>query len=256
MARILAFTCTDISLTRHLLKDIGDQSAGKASSSGIGWVQDDRSLLRIQPKPSLISPLDLLCDVPSRSILVSVNNDDLGRSAADVQPHRFRRWVFAADSIQTNLSFDELYAHVPEFLRQNIKGKTREEVLFHLVLAELHQGASLPGVRENSEKAEAICNVVKRVRGLDPDLHLSALFATDRAIFGVSLGQELHWRAWEGLEVREEPVFAGHKPSSVKHSTFRALMIANESIDDWSEVPDNSVFWFDSQWTPKTLSLD
>lgn len=255
MARILAFTCTDISLTRHLLKEVPSH-AEKVSSSGIGWVQDDRSLLRVQPKPSVVSPLDLLSDVPSRAILAAVNNDDLSRSAADVQPFRFRRWVFASDAIQTKLSFDELYANVPEFLRQNIKGKTREEVIFHLVLAELHQGASLPGVRDHAEKAEAIRAAISDLKSLDPDLHLSALFATDRAIFGVSLGQELHWNSWEGFEVTEEPVFAGHKPSSTKHPTFRALMIANEPIDDWAEVPDSSVFWFDSQWTPKTLSLD
>lgn len=255
MARILAYICNDISLSPHLFKTVGPSEFLETSSSGIGWVQNERSLLRINPKRSRTSPIELIADVPARATIASLNNDQVTRNAYDVQPFRFRRWVFASAgmSTQEDPPRQALIEEVAPFLAQNIKGSTLDEVVFHILMTHIHQAETRAGERSTEELAKAILVGVERIRAID-EIEIQALIATHRNVFSVGIGGPIYTMSFSGLDVKEEALFAGHKPKTTANPAFRAAMFQNWE-DEGSVRLSDGVSWIDANWEIQTLPL-
>lgn len=255
MARILAYICNDISLSSHLFKTVEPSESLETSSSGIGWVQNERSLLRINPKPSRTSPIELIADVPARATIASLNDDQVTRNAHDVQPFRFRRWVFASTGMSApeDLPRQALVDHVAPFLVQNIKGSTLDEVVFHVLMTHIHQAETRAGDRNTEELANAILEGVQSLRRLDK-IEFQALIATHRNVFSVGLGSPIYAQSFAGLDVQEEALFAGHKPKTTSNPAFRAAMLQNWEGKESVRLNDG-VSWIDANWEIKTLPL-
>jgi predicted glutamine amidotransferase len=125
-------------------------AAPPISRWGLGYVQGGDVLLVRTPKTSS-SPVDLaspLAEIRSDcaiALAVRDKNDSVPGGTDNTPPFRFRRWLFAqmpgAGGLE--LANARLLAHVPEFLRRNIRGRTPEELVFHVFLAMLHDEGNL-----------------------------------------------------------------------------------------------------------------
>ena len=108
---------------------------------GLGYVQGGEALLVRTPRSSS-QPVDLF------SPLTEIQTDcAIGQAIVDTRvsgtdntpPFRFRRWMFAqSGAFQLDDIWARLLEHVPDYMRRNIKGKMGSELVFHVLLAMLH----------------------------------------------------------------------------------------------------------------------
>ncbi len=67
--------------------------------------------------------------------------------ASDLPPFRFREWLFTYNGPPQLLSaFDERFRSLPDFLRRNIHGGSSAEVIFHVLLHQLHKLGAIVSV--------------------------------------------------------------------------------------------------------------
>jgi len=115
---------------------------------GLAYAQSGDVLLVRTPKAST-TPVDLaapLAELPTDcAIAQSVAIGADGYAGTDnTPPFRFRRWMFGLTG-QPMLegATQKLVAHVPEYLRRNLKGRTPGELVFHVFLAMLHDEGAI-----------------------------------------------------------------------------------------------------------------
>lgn len=214
-------------------------------------------MLRTNPQPTDTGAavLALLGDVPNRAVIACIRDGGLPRvDANNLQPHRFRAWVYAHDGETPESAGvrQDLLDAIPQFIRGNIKGTQASEILFHHLLGSLHRDDALelkpfdPGAA-----AAAIAAAVGKIQHEGALASYSAILAGERDTFAVRLGPPMWYRAIHGLEViEEEPMFAGHRPKTTQHPSFRAVMMVNGDRpgEDWLEVPDRSVAYIGADW--------
>jgi hypothetical protein len=124
---------------------------GPIARWGLGYVQGGDTLLVRTPKASA-GPLDLAAPLATLhtdcaiGLAIAASDRDRYGGPDNTPPFRFRRWLYA----QTGLSevhdigdvVPHLLAHIPEYLRRNLKGRTTAELVFHVFLAMLHDEGS------------------------------------------------------------------------------------------------------------------
>jgi len=262
MPRMIAYLGNDDSLTPVAVQSLRDSldfpPTSESSGFGFGWIQDGRSLLRTNPKPGAAGPdfVGLMADIPSRSIVGHLRgSDEEGVDALDLQPFRFRRWVFAhvGEEPELEQTRAELLETVPEFIRGNVKGGRGSEVLGHLFLGELHRGDLLERGRTRPQAcAEALFETMSRVQVEAAIAEFSFVAVTERGIVAGGLGRPLYFRQIRGLDqLREQPLFAGHHPKPVRHPSFKAVVVTDSAVtedDGWSEIEDGRVLFVDTDW--------
>ena len=255
MSRLIAYACNNDSLTQAALKAFGAEldldSLTAPSGVGIGWVQGDRSLLRTNPKPLKPAPsiLHLMSDVPGRATIGYVRDGSLGVvRAVNLQPFRFQRWVYA--HVGGVSGAEALRARLPEHILRNIKGDSASEVIFHALVDELRRSDLLKKTPIRPQAVvTTLAEAVSEMESQGAVENLQIVLGTYRRIFAIRLGAPLYVRVIRGLEVKEEPIFAGHRPKAKKYSTFRAMLIVNGPRPvGWEEVPDRRVVWLDDAW--------
>mgnify|MGYP000005847932 CR=1 FL=1 len=133
---------------------------------GIGFYQQGEVLRRLTPLERAAGPLEfrrLAHDVRSQVLVGHVRRASpaAAASAANTHPFRFREWLFA--HVGSLPRFGEvaprLLQNVPEFLARNIAGETDSELLFHVVLAHLHERG---GLRHPDVGLDAVCEAIRR----------------------------------------------------------------------------------------------
>lgn len=114
---------------------------------GLGYVQSSQVLLSLHPR-STEQPVDFfeaLEPIKSDYVIGAVSEPDGLKGNPNTQPFRFRDWMFAQEG--TYEGFDDLLpqltAHIPDYMRRNIKGKMPAEHVFHLFLSMLHDSGKL-----------------------------------------------------------------------------------------------------------------
>lgn len=253
MTQIFGYICSDRNVTADLFKglheELGLYSAQDSAGFGMGWIQEDRSLLRTYPKPAPGTPslLNLLADLPSRVMVATVRKPgERSVSSNDLAPFRFRRWVWASTEAP-GATADGL----PDYIRQNIHGRSSAEALFHAVLKELH---AVDGIDDPKiDDARVAAAISRAVAGLErfPTL----LLATGKRMFALAGEQPLFYRLYEGYELQEEPAFAGHKPKPRTLPAFRAAVLTTApsglAREDWREVPTGQVIGLDTSADPR-----
>ena len=134
---------------------------------GLGYVQGGDVLLVRTPKASIV-PVDLAgpltAEIKTDCVIAQAVRDS-GPSAGgtdNTPPFRFRRWMYAQSGLDSQLFAEtgepragdaaaddigpRLLAHIPEYLRRNLKGRTPAELtfhVFHVFLAMLHDEGSV-----------------------------------------------------------------------------------------------------------------
>lgn len=268
MPRLIAFICNDDSLTplavSRLKPHLEFPATETSGGFGFGWLQDGRSLLRTSPKPGVGTPdfVDLMADIPARAVLGHIRSAEDGTAPPlDLQPYRFRKWVFAHEGEvpETKRARDELLSTVPEFLRRNVKGSSGSEVFGHMFWSELHRRGLLDKAAEAHERAAALASFTAGLQVQAAIGEFAAVTASERSLFCAAIGCPLYYREIRGIDgTRDEPLFAGHRPKATSYPAFKALVVTNAPLDtdEWEQVPDRHVLWVDRAWEPGLFPID
>ncbi len=257
MSHIIGYRCSDPTVSSHLLKALDDEMAlhppGASGGVGLGWLQDERSLLRNHPKPPVDLPSlpTMISDLPARTVVGHVRTPGLAPlSAANLAPFRFKKWLWVSPSS------DELPAattsEIPDHISQNIRGTSQSEWAFHVVLSELNRLELL----DNPERdVKGVVSAFSRSMAYLQDSGIMVspvILATNKWMLAMSGAETLKFRTVNGYEIQEEPLFAGHKPRTQNYPAFRAMMMTTSPVigTQWQEVPANQIVWFDAQNTP------
>ncbi|HEY4179707.1 MAG TPA: hypothetical protein VGM90_22855 [Kofleriaceae bacterium] len=119
---------------------------------GLGYVQGGDVLLVRTPKGSASSAIDLaspLAEIRSDCAIAVAVRDPINSSVPggtdNTPPFRFRRWLFGMTPGAGGLEVinARLMEHIPEYLRRNIRGRTPQELIFHVFLAMLHDEGNI-----------------------------------------------------------------------------------------------------------------
>lgn len=260
MPRMIAYLCNDDNLTpvavRSVQASVDLPATAQSGGFGFGWLQEGRSLLRTTPKPAPGSPalLDLMADIRSRAIVAHVRDAADGEAETlDLQPFRFRQWVVAhaGEDVGHPQTRQQLLSGVPDFVAANVKGTSASEIFGHMFLGQLHRAGLLDGPVDAARCAGALAQMLRDVQVEAAVGQIAALAVTDRALVAGSIGRPLYYREIRGLsQVREEPLFAGHKPRPTVHPTFKGVFVTDAPVEgeEWRVVPDGHVMWVDRQW--------
>jgi len=178
---------------------------------GTGSVQGSEVLLTKQPRWSSSIDVDLYDVARSAHAdawIGAVRLDQASPSgAADMDPFRFRSWLFAlAGGIDGFPALrSRLTASLPEFLRRNMQGHSAGEHLFHLFLAFLHDGGLLDArvpddalVRRALHQSLAFAHRLSKTSGF-AGLKGAALVTNGRLVLAESHGVPVHYWAFSGL---------------------------------------------------------
>lgn len=276
MSRLLGYMCSDDSLTPYATDEVRQQAwldeANLPATVGFGWVQESRTLLRKHPSQSSdpVDVLGLLADIPARSMLGHMReNLDGAVDTLDLQPFRFRKWVYAqSGQVPCMEEFrDELVAETPDHIRRNISGSTGAEVVFYRFYHWLKKcnalaPSRLQGERAAKAMAATLDEMEKKAHqaGFEGPLSIDIVAATERLVVAARLGDPVHYRVFNGIEQPgEEPLFAGHRPKKIQHPHFKGVFVGSKlqpTTDEWRELPERSVMWVDGSWEAKTATID
>jgi hypothetical protein len=132
--------CNQPERLRQALSPLGLLVPRPVGRWGMAWVKGGEVLVSRTPRPADVD-LDLaqaIAEPRSDTVLITAVGD--GGDSDDVPPFRFRRFLLSEDPTQT-LAADAwpgLAAHVPEFLRRTLHGRTTAELTLHTLVALLH----------------------------------------------------------------------------------------------------------------------
>jgi hypothetical protein len=127
-------------------------AGGPLARWGVGYVQSGEVLLSLHPR-EVKDELDfypVVSGVASDYVLGAADVEDGLRGQVNTQPFRFRRWLFAQENRAPEPASDggeaaiaALTSHIPDFLRRNVRGRSVQELFFHVFLAMLHDAGTL-----------------------------------------------------------------------------------------------------------------
>jgi predicted glutamine amidotransferase len=141
---------------------------------GLGYIQGGDVLLVRTPKSST-APVDLaspLAEIRSDcAVAVAVRDSSTSNvpgGTDNTPPFRFRRWLFGMTPGAGGLEkvSARLLEHIPEYLRRNIRGRTPQELIFHVFLATLHDEGNIddPNIATSVQR-RALAATIRLVQG-------------------------------------------------------------------------------------------
>lgn len=227
---------------------------------GVGFYQGDEVLHKKQPTPDG-QPVDwdaIVQNVKSDCAIAHVRQATVGAFSVDnTHPFRFRQWLFA--HVGTMTAFEELktelLAGLPDFLRRNIRGSSDSELLFHLVLGELHEGGQLDALTPSSEVVigaigKALRKVDDRVGSSRPTSTLNLIIANGQIVVGARHGGAFGWVERTGLtELAAGSIEEHARPGS---PLLRYVMLVSGA----AEVPEGFTALEDKHAVVVTRGLD
>ncbi len=172
---------------------------------GLGYVQSSQVLLSLHPRPmeTAVDFFEELSTIESDYVIGAASENPLLKGNANTQPFRFRDWMFAQEGgfEQFDDVLPQITAHIPDYLRRNIKGRMPAEHVFHLFLSMLHDSGklgdlnlSLTLARRALRDALAFVQTAMEKAGA-PAASLGNIIATNsRSMIVVRLDQPLYVR--------------------------------------------------------------
>lgn len=152
------------------LAPLGLSVPGPITRWAMAWVHGGEVLVARTPRPAEAG-LDLgpaLADPRSDCVLLTALSADDGGDPDDQPPSRFRRWMLSEDPTLTVDAdrWPALAAHIPDFLRRNLRGRTTAELTLHTLVALLHdQGRTDELTIRVGELARVVVEATSLVRG-------------------------------------------------------------------------------------------
>lgn len=267
MCRLFGYTLSDFSLFQLALSKTGDALRPNADEGpfdgwGLGFYQDDRPLLRKRPKPSEgdVSFVELASDIRSSLVVGHLQRQARGGKASEnMQPFRFRNWLFASLHDDTDALYHATQARLPDFLKRNVRGQTSSEALTHLFFDHLRKSARIESaILPPAVLFDALRSTLSEVGALVPEasqerpLDISLLFTTGRMLVAVNQS-ERPWAYLEtrGLEDQEAPLFAGHQPKTLSYPEFKSVCVAFDPAPSelsWNTLPPHHLIAIDERF--------
>lgn len=160
MTRLFGCTCNQPERLADALASVRSALVAEPPISrfGFGYIQSGEVLLSRRPHRASnrdVEAVDFypnLEEIRSDYVIGHAATDDGLAGNANTQPFRYRRWLFAlegrihAEPGDMSRVQESLLAHVPGFLRRNVKGKTLAEHVFQIFLSMLHDTNSIEDV--------------------------------------------------------------------------------------------------------------
>lgn len=215
---------------------------------GLGYIQGGDVLLVRTPKASA-TPIDLaspLAEIRTDCAIAQAVRDagDAPSGTDNTPPFRFRRWLFAQTPTRLETIAPALLAHVPEYLRRNMRGRTSAELVFHVFLAMLHDEGNIddPNLSTAAQR-RALAATIKLVTG---ELERAAKASETAVDTAMALGNVAltNGRSMilahlsEPLRVRRLTV---NNDRGEKDESFRGLLLVSggdgEAKDGFEDVP-------------------
>ncbi|MEZ4401967.1 MAG: hypothetical protein R3B06_18195 [Kofleriaceae bacterium] len=193
---LIAAMCNQPERLGEALAPLGLVAPSPPGPWAMAWVHGGEILVARTPRPTA-EPIDLgaaIAEPASDCVLATALGAAHPGEPDDVPPFRFRRWMLAEDPtvVVPSERFSELTAHVPEFLRRNLRGRTTAELTLHTVLALLHDQGRADDLTLRVEalgrvlvEATALVAAALRRAGLEPS-HGTVAASNSRALAIVS----------------------------------------------------------------------
>lgn len=262
----LSFILSDPLLLPCVVETLSDAVAqvepATAMVAGVGHYEVHEPLLAKYRPPTSEFLLQHLGELRSHVVVAAtVKAGDAFVHGADVQPFRYRNWLFAmAGRIDRVDGVDEVALPIPTYIHRNIRGGTVPEVLFHQVLAFLHRQGLLAGERwEMSPLRKALKSALSlEGMGLGGENSDCSMILTDgRILLGAALGRPVYMRVFKGIEGCKRchdrlgrPVFHEH----LRGAAF--LDTGSLPSEEWETISPNTLFQVDTSLNVETFSLD
>jgi len=222
---------------------------------GLGYIQVGDVLLVRTPRSSelpvdLAAPLigeppEIATDCAIAIAVRDVAGDPVLGGTDNTPPFRFRRWLFGQTAMRPWGNPDvaaRILEHVPEFLRRNVRGRTPSELMFHLLLAMLHDEGSSnlddPNLPVQSTR-RALAAMLKLVNAELARASLPALGGT----FAMSNGRSMVMAHLPGDTLRLRRLWVLDDRGN-RDDAFRGMIavsnMAGEPKDGFEEVAPNT----------------
>jgi glutamine amidotransferase len=259
---------------------LASRAADKPEGWGLGFVQGGDVLLQKRPRAETteVDLYGLIKDLKADAVVARVGFDQLAPErdgstpAEDVDPFRFRSWLFGSVGAVSPGTFESvrerLLESVPAFLRRNIRGRSPSEHVFHLFLAFLHDAGSLDAPSPSPSVVHgALRNAITFLDRLlvgsgDPSVSLAVVATNGRCFVAANASHPMRYLHVEGIS--DCPVCHGRLDDvrerhgrRIQHEGVRAVILeANRAVEGrggWREVPDRSALVVGADRVP-TLS--
>ena len=199
------------------------------------------------------------------TVVAHVRKATVGRPALEnTHPFTFQCWTFAHNGTVT--AFDTvknaLFAEVPARLRENIRGTTDSELLFHWLLGRMQQAGISPDQRcaELDRLIDVVSEALQHVASLCADAgakpaKLNILLTDGRIAVATRWNNSLYWLFRNGIHDCEICGIA-----HIRHSPgveYRATIVASEPVshEDWHEVPERTLVAIDRSIQPRLVAI-
>jgi predicted glutamine amidotransferase len=214
-------------------------ASGPIARWGLGYAQGGEILLSRSPRLRH-EDLDFHAAIQglrSDCVIAHACAPDELSGNTNTQPFRYRQWMFAQDGCTpgTPESRAAISEHIPDFLLRNIRGKTLNEEVFHVLLAHLHRAGSVDDVNLSPERSLQIVSESLRTwhaaaekAGISTGLG-NLMLSNGRSFLAVRLGQPLYLRR---LTIPA--------PRSGRDDSFRGVIVASAPAnpgEGFEEIP-------------------
>ena len=238
---------------------------------GIGFYHSGELLLKRRPldEKTTLTLDEMIEDVRADILLAHIRHATVGAlRTSNTHPFRYGQWMFADTGTVDGFGDmrNQLYESLPQFLKRSLRGETDSELLFHLFLSFLHDGALLdaPVVKPADgsramRSSLALLDRIGREAGRSPS-QLNMVVATPEYLLAACRGKRMGFRVLSGRE-DFEPLFGEEGPSKLRMPDLepcRLSVVASDFDDDalphgWTEVEAGSILSFSRTGDPETL---
>ncbi|WP_428262972.1 class II glutamine amidotransferase [Haliangium sp.] len=225
---------------------------------GLGYAQSGEILLSRNPRlhPDGVDLYGVIEDLRSDCLIAHAAAPDGLVGNANTQPFRYRQWMFAQDGEidDPDPLCAQLDAHIPDFLRRHVKGRTVAEHAFHVFLAQLHQAGSvdapnLAPLEARRLLAQAVALIRAAVARADAATRLGNLIVSNgRLLVAAHLDQALYMRR---LTVAD--------PRGSRDESFRGVLVVSAATvpgAGFEEIPAGAVLLVNRTIDTEIVPLD
>jgi len=270
MAHILSYLSNDSSLNALALGEGREEApldAERVDALGFAWVQDTRALERKYPRAVPDSDAyELAARTGARALVGHVREpDDARRSAQELQPLKFKSWVYAQGDMEPELEgqLQDVVGALPDFLRSYIENATAADAMFFQAMHTLFDRDVFHNPNQRPEGvAVAFAESIKRIEestGTSLVNHHAALL-TERTMMVASIGEPMHYRVWSGIEEpAPERIGRGPAKKPTPHPYFRGVLVRavpEAPNEHWAPIPDRHVLWVGRDWSVEVTPID